>query len=156
MTRLDLTSPWDEPDSDPAASALASLARRQMRKATEGIRERGYPKVLFADVAPAQRVNARNCSPEHPGAPEPLEEPEGGPDVKKLGSGEAQAAIEDGWAKGFSIRETARRATRAPSYVHSVFVKLDSDRGGRPPAVRRAQVNGQDEAEPEKAASASS
>jgi hypothetical protein len=110
---IELPSPWAESAPDPAASALADQARDQMTRATAAVRS--YPRLLFTDLPP---VNASGRSPEQPPA--------------KLGTAEAQAAIEAGWADGLTVRETARRATRAPSYVHSVFVRLDTERGPRP------------------------
>ncbi|MFF4735051.1 hypothetical protein ACFY2W_03995 [Streptomyces sp. NPDC001262] len=148
LATVDLPSPWS-PGQDPAASALAGQTRHQMREATERIRQRGYPRVLFADVAPAQGVNAEERSPEHePSDAPPAERAEQDAGAKKLDTAEAQAAIEEGWAEGLSVRETAKRATRAPSYVHGVFVKLDSERGPRPAPGQLALLNGFDKGEP--------
>ncbi|WP_374109073.1 hypothetical protein [Streptomyces sp. CC228A] len=142
LATVDLTSPWDMDAPDPAASALAAQARDQMRQATTNVRQGGYPKVLFADIAPAQAVNTGNeqgCSPEQDDAADAAH-----PAAPKLSTEAAQAVIEDGWAKGLTVRETAKQATRAPSYVHSVFVRLDEQRGPRPTSGQLALVNGRD------------
>ncbi|WP_333768727.1 hypothetical protein [Streptomyces sp. IBSBF 2435] len=110
---IDLPSPWTELAHGPTASALADQARDQMTRATATIRS--YPRPLFTDLPP---VNATARSPEQP--------------QLKLNTADALAAIEAGWADGLTVRETARRATRAPSYVHTVFVRLDTERGPRP------------------------
>nr|WSX81996.1 hypothetical protein OH826_32895 [Streptomyces sp. NBC_00899] len=118
---IDLPSPWAESVPDPAASALAGQARDQMARATATIR--AYPRLLFTDLSP---VNDVARSPEQPPA--------------KLSTADAQTAIERGWADGLTVRETARRATRAPSYVHSVFVRLDTERGPRPVNTARSNT----------------
>ncbi|WP_329177101.1 hypothetical protein [Streptomyces sp. NBC_01477] len=117
---VDLPSPWAELAHDPTASALADQARDQMTRATATIRS--YPRLLFTDLPP---VNDTARSPEQPRL--------------KLNTADALAAIEAGWADGLTVRETARRATRAPSYVHTVFVRLDTERGPRP--VNSARSN---------------
>jgi hypothetical protein len=115
LATVELPSPWVF-TPDPAASALAGEVREQMSRAAAAIRR--YPPVLFADLPPVNGADAEARSPEQP----PV----------KLGTADAQAAIEAGWAAGLTVRETARRATRAPSYVHSVFTRLDAERGPRP------------------------
>lgn len=115
LATVELPSPW-ACTPDPAASALAGEVREQMSRAAATIRR--YPPVLFADLPPVNAAEAEARSPEQP----PV----------KLGTADAQAAIEAGWAAGLTVRETARRATRAPSYVHSVFTRLDAERGPRP------------------------
>ncbi|MFC4034061.1 hypothetical protein ACFO3J_21655 [Streptomyces polygonati] len=116
LATIALPSPWTPP-TDPAASALAGQVRNQMERAAANVRR--YPRLLFTDLPPVNTPDNGDRSPEHP--------PPG-----KLGTADALAAIERGWAAGLSVRETARRATRAPSYVHSVFVRLDTERGPRP------------------------
>ncbi|WUV84744.1 hypothetical protein OG552_17465 [Streptomyces sp. NBC_01476] len=111
LATIALASPWT-PAPDPSASALAGQVRRQMAQATANVRH--YPRPMFTDPRP----DADARPPERPPA--------------KLAAAEAMAAIESGWAAGLSVRETARRATRAPSYVHTVFVRLDAERGPRP------------------------
>ncbi|MEW2518769.1 hypothetical protein [Actinacidiphila alni] len=118
LATVELVSPWDERSPDPAASALAAHTRDQMARATASIRR--YPRTLFTDLPPVDGADGGGRSPER-AAP------------AKLGTAEAMAAIERGWADGLSVRETARRATRAPSYVHGVFVRLDAERGRRSP-----------------------
>jgi hypothetical protein len=118
---IDLPSPWAELAHDPAASALAGQARDEMTRATATIRS--YPRLLFTDLPP---VNGAARSPEQAPA--------------KLSTADALAAIERGWADGLTVRETARRATRAPSYVHSVFVRLDTERGPRPVNTARSNT----------------
>ncbi|WP_399037067.1 hypothetical protein [Streptomyces sp. ASQP_92] len=144
LATVDLPSPWDEHRPDAAASALAVQAREQMRRAAADIRGRARPHLLFADVLPGHRVDGGERSPEHPwphsqdlavGNAVPTE-------PEKLGKDEARTAIEEGWAEGLSVRETAAKATRAPSYVHEVFIRLDKDRGPRPVPSRLASVNG--------------
>ncbi|MFC5719611.1 hypothetical protein ACFP1Z_05385 [Streptomyces gamaensis] len=143
LATVDLPSPWAGPGPDPVASALAAQTRQQMRRATEAIRQRDCPKLLFADIVTGHRVNSDRCSPEHPTPDEP---PEG---AGKLGTAEAQTVIETGWVQGLSIRETARRATRAPSYVHGQFVKLEEERGPRPTPGQNQLINGHGEPEPQ-------
>ncbi|WP_223186705.1 hypothetical protein [Streptomyces sp. CBMA29] len=116
LATVELVSPWGERSPDPAASALAAHTRDQMARATASIRR--YPRTLFTDLPPVDGADDGGRSPERAPA--------------KLGTAEATAAIERGWADGLSVRETARRATRAPSYVHGVFVRLDTERGPRP------------------------
>jgi hypothetical protein len=116
LATVELPSPWAGFAPDTAASALAGEVREQMSRAAATIRR--YPPVLFADLPPVNGADAEARSPEQP----PV----------KLGTADAQAAIEAGWAAGLTVRETARRATRAPSYVHSVFTRLDAERGPRP------------------------
>lgn len=113
---ITLPSPWTDHSPDPTASALANEVRAQMTRATSSVRR--YPRTLFTDLPPVNDSVGDGRSPEHPPA--------------KLDTAAAQTAIERGWAEGLSVRETARRATRAPSYVHSVFVRLDAERGSRP------------------------
>ncbi|GAA2655323.1 hypothetical protein GCM10010400_09910 [Streptomyces aculeolatus] len=121
LATVPLSSPWTEAVGDPVASALAEEVRGQMRRATDSIRAGGQPGVFTLGAA----LNGCGRSPEHVPEPEP----------DKLSTAEAQRVIEDGWAEGLTVRETAKRATRAPSYVHGVFVRLDSERGPRPAAA---------------------
>ncbi|MDH6126908.1 hypothetical protein [Kitasatospora sp. GP82] len=51
------------------------------------------------------------------------------PAAIRLGEAEAAAVIERCWRQGVSQRETARQATRAPSYVGRVFKRLDAEHG---------------------------
>ncbi|MFF0723631.1 hypothetical protein [Streptomyces sp. NPDC004134] len=123
LATVPLASPWTEAAGDPVASALAEEVRGQMRRATDSIRRGGQPGVFTLDAA----LNGGGRSPEHV--------PELEPD--KLSTAEAQQVIENGWAEGLTVRETAKRATRAPSYVHGVFVRLDTERGPRSAAAGR-------------------
>ncbi|GAA2650853.1 hypothetical protein GCM10010400_02640 [Streptomyces aculeolatus] len=123
LATVPLASPWTEAVGDPVASALAEEVRGQMRRATDTIRQAGQPGVFTLGAA----LNGDDRSPERVPEPEP----------DKLSTAEAQRVIEDGWAEGLTVRETAKRATRAPSYVHGVFVRLDSERGPRPAAAGR-------------------
>jgi hypothetical protein len=116
LATVELPSPWAGFAPDPAASALAGEVREQMSRAAATIRR--YPPVLFADLSPVNGADSEARSPEQP----PV----------KLSTADAQAVIEAGWSAGLTVRETARRATRAPSYVHSVFTRLDAERGPRP------------------------
>ncbi len=119
LATVPLASPWTEAAGDPAASALAEEVRGQMRRAADSIRQAGGPGVFTLGAA----LNGDDRSPEQL--------------PSKLGTAEAQQVIEDGWAEGLTVRETAKRATRAPSYVHGVFVRLDAERGPRPAAAGR-------------------
>ncbi|WBB59169.1 hypothetical protein O7599_26800 [Streptomyces sp. WMMC500] len=123
LATVPLASPWTEEVDDPVAWALAEEVRGQMRRATESIRQAGQPGVFTLGAT----LNGDDRSPEH--APEPQ------PPVK-LDTAEAQQVIEDGWAEGLTVRETAKRATRSPSYVHGVFVRLGAERGPRPASGR--------------------
>ncbi|WP_434096365.1 hypothetical protein [Streptomyces mobaraensis] len=143
LATVELPSPWADSAPDPAASALSAQVRDQMRQATEAIRRQGYPHLLrTTEVSAGQRVNSPDRSPERSKEDE---------STAKLSTADAQAVIEDGWAAGLSVRETAKRATRAPSYVHGVFVRLDTERGRRPGTGQLALVNGQGEALPDAA-----
>ncbi|MFI5703644.1 hypothetical protein ACIA78_26805 [Streptomyces xanthochromogenes] len=144
LATVDLPSPWDEHRPDAAASALAIQAREQMRRAAGEIRSKARPHLLFADAVPAHGADGGERSPEHPW-PQPPDVAVGNEvpiEPEKLGKDEARTAIEEGWAEGLSVRETAAKATRAPSYVHEVFIRLDKDRGPRPASGRLASVNG--------------
>lgn len=120
LATVALPSPW-APPPDPAASALARQVRDQMAHATANVRR--YPRTLFTELP---QVNSR-LDDVRPADRSPA----------KLDTSEALAAIERGWTDGLTVRETARRATRAPSYVHSVFVRLDRERGPRPVNAER-------------------
>ncbi|MFJ2957061.1 hypothetical protein [Streptomyces sp. NPDC087270] len=116
LATIALPSPWANTAADPAASALAGQVRDQMARATANVRQ--YPRRLFTELPPLNTPDSGGRSAARPPA--------------KLGTSEALAVIERGWADGLTVRETARRATRAPSYVHGVFVRLDRERGPRP------------------------
>ncbi|MFF2651699.1 hypothetical protein [Streptomyces sp. NPDC058045] len=135
LATIELPSPWDEPTADPVASALAAQTRTQMSQATEKIRSRTLTRLLFADVAPAQAVDGEERSPEHAA-------PQGETSPERLGTEAATAEITAGWLGGLTVRETAERATRAPSYVHEVFVRLERERGPRPVPGQLALING--------------
>ncbi|WUT76336.1 hypothetical protein OG896_19500 [Streptomyces sp. NBC_00669] len=120
LATVALQSPW-APQPDPATSALAGQVRDQMAHATANVRR--YPRTLFTELP---QVNSRL---------DDIRSADRSP--AKLGTSEALAAIERGWTDGLTVRETARRATRAPSYVHSVFVRLDRERGPRPVNAER-------------------
>jgi hypothetical protein len=125
LATVALPSPWALPP-DPAASALAHHVRVQMRQATANARR--FPLPAFTEHHEESTALEETCSPER--------------SPTKLGTSDALAAIERGWASGLTVRETARRATRAPSYVHSVFVRLDRERGPRPVNAPRAATSG--------------
>lgn len=143
LATIDLPSPWEGQQADPTASAPASHTRTQMHQATEYIRRRTQPRLLFADVArnpAAQPVDNDERSPERPAPHPPHTEATETPAVSdettappsRLPTEGATAVILDGWLHGRTVRETAERATRAPSYVHEVFVRLERERGPRP------------------------
>lgn len=115
LATVALPSPWVGFGPDSVASALAGQVREEMARATTTIRR--YGPAPFTDLLPVDEVNADSRSPEQA--------------RDMLDTAEALAAIEAGWAGGLTVRETARRATRAPSYVHSVFTRLDAERGPR-------------------------
>ncbi|WP_443033968.1 hypothetical protein [Streptomyces sp. CA2R106] len=115
LATVALPSPWAA-RPDPTASALAHHVRAQMTRATANARR--FPLPPFTEHQAGSTASGETRSPERSPA--------------KLGTSEALAAIERGWTDGLTVRETARRATRAPSYVHSVFVRLDRERGPRP------------------------
>jgi hypothetical protein len=132
LATIPLPSPWDSaPVSDAAASTLAGRTRDEMARATANIR--AWPRLPFTehvpvnglDTLPNTSLDTGERSPERP--------------APKLDTAQALAAIEAGWNDGLSVRETARRATRAPSYVHSVFVRLDTEHGTRPVNTPSAQ-----------------
>lgn len=153
LATIPLPSPWDAPD-DGAASALSAQTRQAMRRATDSIRQDALPSVLFADVAPAQAVdtevnsaqstsNAYDVHPRPDPQPEPPNaEPQDALVEGKLGTDEARSVIERGWRNGWSVRDTATKATRAPSFVHRVFTQLDDGSGPRPVNDQLSLVNG--------------
>lgn len=51
---------------------------------------------------------------------------------KRLDTAAAKKAIEDAWADGLTVREAAARATRATSYVGTVYARLTRERGPQP------------------------
>jgi hypothetical protein len=142
LATAELPSPWEELRPDPAASVLSAQTREQMHRATSNIRSRVTPRLLFSDIAPVHEVDGEKCPPERP-EPDEVDAEDGG-QPSKLNTEEARAAIEKGWADGLSVRNTATLATRAPSYVHNVFVKLDNERGPRPAHGQLSLVNGHD------------
>lgn len=149
LATVDLPSPWEAviPGPDPAASHLAAQVRGQMRDATDSIRRQHHPQFLFENVSPTHEVNSREGagrSPEHRDPTPQSDKPPSADEPHRLGTAEAKAAIEDGWTRGLTVRETAQRATRAISYVHSEFVKLENERGPRPAAGQIALINGHD------------
>ncbi|MEU7154707.1 helix-turn-helix domain-containing protein, partial [Streptomyces sp. NPDC045456] len=76
------------------------------------------PSVYAPAVPPAARLGDRQEAPEEP--------------QERLSPEEAQAVIEAGFAAGRSIRDTARAATRSPSFVGRVYQELrDGDEGPR-------------------------
>nr|WP_237405365.1 hypothetical protein [Streptomyces sp. SN-593] len=115
LATVALPSPWAV-RPDPTASAPAHHVRAQMTQATANARH--FPMPPFTEHRAESPASGETCSP--------------GRSPAKLGTADALAAIERGWTDGLTVRETARRATRAPSYVHSVFVRLDRERGPRP------------------------
>ncbi|MET8981015.1 hypothetical protein ABZX85_35975 [Streptomyces sp. NPDC004539] len=139
LATIELRSPWEEFRTDAAASALAEQTREQMRTATASIRSQVLPELLFPDVAPVHGVDKEECSPEQPDQGQV--NTEDGEQSSKLGTEDARAAIEEGWATGLTVRDTAALATRAPSFVHNVFVKLDTERGPRPMRGQLALLN---------------
>ncbi|HEY8981113.1 MAG TPA: hypothetical protein VIU15_16170 [Streptomyces sp.] len=139
LATIELRSPWEGLGADPVASALAEQTREQMRTATASIRSQALPELLFPDVVPVQGADKEERSPEQPDQGEVNTEDDAQP--SKLNTEEARAAIEKGWATGLTVRDTAALATRAPSFVHNVFVKLDSERGPRPMRGQLALVN---------------
>lgn len=51
------------------------------------------------------------------------------PPRPKLGTDAARQAIEAAWRDGLSVREAARVATRSPSQVQRVYVRLEAEHG---------------------------
>ena len=50
----------------------------------------------------------------------------------RLDAAAARAAIEAAWQEGLTVREAAARATRSPSYVGTVYRRLERERGPQP------------------------
>ncbi|MFZ3475188.1 hypothetical protein ACODT4_39940 [Streptomyces sp. 2.9] len=50
------------------------------------------------------------------------------PPRPRLGTAEANAAIEAAWKDGLSVREAARISTRSPAQVQRVYTRLDTER----------------------------
>ncbi|MFE7131925.1 hypothetical protein ACFVIM_13780 [Streptomyces sp. NPDC057638] len=140
LATIALPSPWDEVSRDPVASALAAQTREQMRQATGEIRRLARRHALFDGVMPGHSVDGEGRSPEQPSScsPDTVES-------KRLSTEEARAVIEAGWAEGLTVRATAERATRAASYVHDVFVRLERERGVRMDSGRSDSADGESE-----------
>jgi hypothetical protein len=134
LATVHLPSPWTDTGVPPApeARALAGRARDDMARATAVIRS--WPREPFTEHLGPNAPNA----PDRPDQPSATDHSSRERPPLKLGTADALAAIEAGWTGGLSVRETARRATRAPSYVHSVFTRLDAERGLRPANTRDA------------------
>ncbi|MGW6456285.1 hypothetical protein ACWF94_10225 [Streptomyces sp. NPDC055078] len=148
LATVELPSPWDDESGvDAAASALAAQTRDQMRQATGEIRTLAKPGLLFADVSPAHAVDTVDRSPEH--RPPCPPDSEGDAEPRRLSTEEARQVIEAGWAGGLTVRATAERATRAASYVHDVFVRLERERGPRPVPGQLVLANGHDGSGPD-------
>ncbi|MGO4417264.1 DUF2637 domain-containing protein [Streptomyces sp. MCAF7] len=78
-------------------------------------------------------VSTKTSQDSAPAAPAPVEadtkaDATGG----RLGAKEARAAIEEAWEEGLTVREAAVRATRAASYVGTVYAQLAKARGPQP------------------------
>lgn len=54
------------------------------------------------------------------------------PPRSKLGTEDAREVIEAGWRDGWSVRETARAATRSTSQVQRLYARLDAEHGPAP------------------------
>jgi hypothetical protein len=67
--------------------------------------------------------------------PEPVSTPaaeEASTPGTRLDAAAAKAAIESAWEAGLTVREAATRATRATSYVGTVYARLARERGPQP------------------------
>lgn len=63
-----------------------------------------------------------------PVPPRPDVESESGRQVERLSTEQALNAIEECWGQGASIRTAARKSTRSPSYVQTVYARLNEAR----------------------------
>jgi hypothetical protein len=50
----------------------------------------------------------------------------------RLSAEAAKAVIEKAWTDGLTVREAAAKATRASSYVGTVYARLNRERGQQP------------------------
>ncbi|MGW5738941.1 MULTISPECIES: hypothetical protein [Streptomyces] len=66
-----------------------------------------------------------------PVPPRPDEASESGREVARLSTEQALVVIEESWEQGASIRTAARQSTRSPSYVQTVYARLN-ERGPGP------------------------
>jgi len=126
-------------DDEQRQKLLAQLAVRRHAVTLATIELRSPWEELIVD--PVHGVDKEERSPEQP------DQDEVNTEDNKLSTEQARAAIEKGWATGLTVRDTAALATRAPSFVHNVFVKLDTERGPRPMRGQLAllnRANGQD------------
>lgn len=68
-----------------------------------------------------------------PTVPEPVKAPEvDTPEPVRLSTQAARTAIEDGWRRGLSTRETAELSTRHHSFVGRVYTQLEEQHGPQP------------------------
>lgn len=58
----------------------------------------------------------------------------------RLSTEEARQVVEQCWANGLGVRETARQATRSPSTVTAAFARLEKAKGPQPVAGQLALV----------------
>jgi hypothetical protein len=68
------------------------------------------------------------------------EQAEASPAPARLTTEQAREVVEQCWANGLGVRETARRATRSPSTVTGMFARLEKERGPQPSAGQLALV----------------
>ncbi|WP_367575305.1 DUF2637 domain-containing protein [Streptomyces griseoaurantiacus] len=95
------------------------------------------PAVESAPAVPEPQVTEAN-TPEQ--APEPTEQETAPEAPARLSQEDAREVIEQCWADGLGVRETARRATRSPSTVTAAFARLEKERGPQPVAGQLALV----------------
>lgn len=112
-----------EPDADPVSTPAPAEV--------DTAPETEVPEVYDQETDPA--VSTMTPQVDEPAALRPVPAPtEVDIPGTRLDAKEARAAIEAAWEAGDTIREAAAKATRAPSYVGTVYAQLTKARGPQP------------------------
>ncbi|MFJ8717978.1 hypothetical protein ACIRD9_33220 [Streptomyces violaceus] len=126
MLRAQVDTPPDRVDAPvpspvftPSAPAAATPSARP------------FPARSALVICGAQQV----FTPAVPARPE--SSGEGGQEVERLSTEHALSVIRACWAMGDSIRTAARKSTRSPSYVQSVYARLTADTNESTPPTER-------------------
>lgn len=113
----------EAPVSTPAATGVDTVPEEAPDKEPEAVYDQESDPAVSTET-PQVAAMAGDGSPE----PSTEADTNGG----RLDAEEAKTAIEQAWKEGLTIREAAVRATRAPSYVGSVYARLNRERGHQP------------------------
>jgi DNA-binding NarL/FixJ family response regulator len=94
---------------------------------------------LVSEANTGEQAEANTEQPEAE-QQEETEQAEASPAPARLTTEQAREVVEQCWANGLGVRETARRATRSPSTVTGMFARLEKERGPQPSAGQLALV----------------